>query len=417
MVLVVITKVVITQVPTTSNPGRNKTYTFPYVTEYKSESSWANLTSKGSIKFPKNIWVTDENGNKINLGGGVGGANNNLPVNATYGTQPPLFLRGDKINIFAGYGYFDSTGKPKIVTNQIPSDYITKVTPKLPIELELEDNMYLCKQVLCPNKNWGTLSMEQIVSELIDLANQQFPKSNLLFKNSLGIFTNVGNFRTQNETIAQVLNRLQKDYKIESFFRGNELFCGLITYYPNYGVEHNFVFQKNIISDQLQYTRKDDIKIGLKAYSINKTELQTTTKSGKKRTSKKRLEVFVGTPAANDGQIRTMYFWDVQTAAELTKMATQSLGKLNYEGFRGKFTTFGLPLVVQGDRVNLIDNILPERTGKYFVKSVDYSGGFSLGLRQEIEVELRIDNAIINNDGTKSPSIESDINNGSFAGI
>ena len=417
MVLVVITKVVITQVPTDANPNRNKVYTFPYVTEFKSESSWANLTGKGSIKFPKNIWVTDENGNKINLGGGVGGSNNNLPVNATYGTQPPLFLRGDKINIYAGYGYFDSTGKPKIVTNQIPANYITKVTPKLPIELELEDNMYLCKQVQCPNKNWGKLSMEQIVSELIDLANQQFPTANLVFKNSLGVFTNVGDFRTQNETIAQVLNRLQKDYKIESFFRGNELFCGLITYYPNTGTEHNFVFQKNIISDQLQYTRKDDIKIGLKAYSINKTELQTTTKSGKKRTSKKRLEVFVGTPQANDGQIRTMYFWDVQTAYELKKMATQALGKLNYEGFRGKFTTLGLPLVLQGDRVNLTDNILPERSGKYFVKSVDYSGGFSIGLRQEIEVELRIDNAIINNDGSKSPSIESEINNGSFAGL
>lgn len=390
MVLTCLTTVKITQKPNKDFPNRSKVYTMPFVTEYHSESSWSNLTAKGKIIFPKNVWATDEGGNKVNLGGGIGGGSNNLPIIAPYGNTSPILMRGDGIEIEAGYGYFDSNGNPKVVKNKIPCNWVTKVYNKLPIEVEFEDNMYLLKQTQAPNKNWGSLTMEQIIAELIPLVNNQFG-TNLTYDNSIGASTNLGNFRTQNETIAEVLNRLQKDYKIESFFINDTLYSGLITYYPNNTNNHQFVFEKNIIEDKMNYTRLDDIKLGIKAYSVNVSGTQTRTKDGRYKTQKKRMEAFVGTSNANDGQVRTMFFWDVKSEDDLKQKATDALNRIYYEGYRGTFTTFGLPFVKQGDTVEISSTRLPERKGKYFVKSVHYSGGFNIGLRQDIELDFRVD--------------------------
>ena len=51
--------------------------------------------------------------------------------------------------------------------------------------------------------------------------------------------------------------------------------------------------------------------------------------------------------------------------------------------------TFGIPYVRHGDNVDILDAIIPERNGRYKVKSVQYSGGV-IGLRQEIELDYLI---------------------------
>jgi hypothetical protein len=70
-------------------------------------------------------------------------------------------------------------------------------------------------------------------------------------------------------------------------------------------------------------------------------------------------------------------------------LAAAELKKYYYSGMRGKFITFGIPFVQQGDNINILDPILPERNGRYKVRSVRYSGGIT-GLRQEIEVDYLI---------------------------
>ena len=64
--------------------------------------------------------------------------------------------------------------------------------------------------------------------------------------------------------------------------------------------------------------------------------------------------------------------------------------RLKYEGFRGSFTTFGLPKVKHGDIVELIDKNLTERTGSYLVKEVKESNTNS-GQRQTITLDIRVD--------------------------
>ena len=43
----------------------------------------------------------------------------------------------------------------------------------------------------------------------------------------------------------------------------------------------------------------------------------------------------------------------------------------------------------QGDNVDILDDVLPERNGRYKVKAVKYKGGVG-GLRQEIHLDYQI---------------------------
>lgn len=398
MFLRCINKIVIQQVPDSKNttwPNRNKTFTFNKIHSFEVETSWSCLTDTAKVKFPKYFSVKDQSGLTVNFGSAPGGDINNQSITANFGNMAPLFLRGDKITIYSGYAYFDASGAAKYILNPLFDGYVTAINNKTPIELECQNAMYIFKQVQAPNKNWGTNTMEEIITSLVNLANS-IKGTN--FKFTPFASTNVGTFITHNETACQILERLQRDYKIESFFRNDfssgvnvpTLYSGLITYYPGFAQTFNFVFQKNIVSDSLNYTRLDDVKIGIHAYSVNKAELLTKTKSGRFKTKNKRLQVQVGTAKENDGQVRTMYFWNISSEAELTKKATQALQRFYYEGYRGKFLTFALPFVRQGDIVSMDDRFIPERMGDYFAKKVTYKGGEE-GNWQEIDIDLRVD--------------------------
>jgi hypothetical protein len=346
------------------------------VNDLEISSSWKNLTDTAKFIIPKNIIFKTKDGKSYDLSG--------KGKNITAGTHAPFILRGDRISIEAGYWFYDADGiEQRPPTTTIFNGFISKVKIKIPIEIECEDNMWLLKQTTAPNKVFkGTL--ESMVEELIK------PLGFGLVKHPQGITTNVGVFRTQDETIGEVLDRLRKDLRIESWFRGNNLHCSSIVYFPNEIADPQqvFEFQSNIIDDSLDYSRVDDITLGANAISVNKVELTGTNADGKSKTKSKRLEAFVG---KKGGEVRTLYFFDVKTEAELKKMGEERLRRFYYEGYRGSFTTFGEPFVKHGDIIKLRDKVLPEREGAYFVKSVKRKFGVSDGYRQEIEIDIRSD--------------------------
>jgi hypothetical protein len=290
-----------------------------------------------------------------------------------------------------------------LTSSTIFKGYISAVSSKKPVVIDCEDNMWKLKQIIAPNKVFpaSKYKLEGILKEL--MADTPFTVNTLTD-------TSFGDFRTQNETICEVLARIRKDFHFESYFRGDELRCGALVYIEADAISDGkkvFRFQDNIVSDELEYKRKDDINLSAIAYSINKNELSTTTKKGKKKTKRERLEVlvssrngaFIRTPrkpgtkadyAPNTaGERRTLYFWNVSTLDELGDLAEKELTKYYYTGFKGKFTTFGIPYVRQGDNVDILDAVLPERNGRYKVKSVNYTGGTG-GLRQVIQLDYLI---------------------------
>jgi len=403
----VLSKVTFYQQPTTNFKTRNKTIVYDFCHDYKVKSSWGDLTDDGEITLPKNVSYKDEFGNPY--------SSNGINVNiGGFSSTVPLYLRGDKVIIQSGYSYYNKAGNEVNTLQTIFTGYISEVTSKKPFVLKLEDNMFILKQHQAKGGNNNFFSgskytVEKMLSEMISNAG-------LPFTVNTTTETLLGDYRAEG-TICQVLADLQKKYGFEAYFRNNELRCGSIVYYPKddgnitpTGIPTypKFDFQQNIISDDLQYKRKDDIV--LSAVCKNTIEEMTgkTTKDGKQKTKKTRLEVLItfqngsatptiiiGTkdnplPVNKGGERHEFTFLGAKTTDDLIKLGTEKLTHYYYTGFKGKFTTFGIPFIQFGNYIDLIDEVLPERNGRYVVKSVEYSGGID-GLRQEISLEYKIE--------------------------
>jgi hypothetical protein len=385
-----ITNITVSQQPSVSFPNRKTVLNFDFVNEFECSDSWRDLTNKGKLVLPKNLYFRDQynriqplRGTNINIGG--------------FSSNAPLLLRGDKVKIVAGYKYFNSAGREITDTSILFNGYISKVNSKIPIECELEDNMWLLKQIPVVTHTFSkTDSLSTILAFILQGTGFTF---NALTE------TTFGAFQVGNESACQVLQRMQKTFGFESYFRGNELRSGAIIYIPGEGLTQNFFFQQNIIDDELEYVRKDDLTLSAVAHNYIEELTGKLTKDRQAKTKRTRLEVLITlrngvktvkqikkgdtVPANNEGERRTLFYPGAKTVDELANLAFAEIVKYYYTGLRGKFTTFGIPFVQQGDVANIQDPILPERNGLYKIKEVEYSGGVG-GLRQIISLDFKL---------------------------
>jgi len=353
---------------------RNKTFSFNFVNEIEIFSSWEHFTDTAKIIFPKKMYFVDENGVKNNFTG----------KNIYAGDTTPLIQRGDRITINLGYHYNSKTTIQKEFEG-----YITAVYNTTPITLECEDLMYELKKMQAPIKTYysNIWDVESMINDMIKLSGV---KTDIKVRQS--IKTKIGDFISGHETVAEVLANLRKKSHLNSYLRGTELRCSSIVYYPEDARNHIFSFQENIIEDNLQYSRKEDTNLHIRAYSVEKSEVETgqVTKKGKAKTTNKRLEVLVPDDSILTGETKTLYFYGIDNVTALKKEAEKKLNRYWFTGFKGKFVTFGLSSVRHGDHVKLIDKASPERNGNYLVKSVRKTFGVN-GYRQEIELDIRLD--------------------------
>ena len=403
-----VSRITITQVTTTPEwPVRNETFIFNFINEVDINSSWANLTDTCKVTLPKKVIVYDQYGTAVNLVG------KSLLGDSTVN---PLMLRGDKIKVELGYMYPTPTNPEIKELNTCFDGYITRINPRIPIVIWCEDRMYQLKQIKVKDYVYSNLvyNVQDMIQEML-LQQPETKDIVIVTGSSIGekIETNINDeFRTQDDTISSVLMRLKKEAHLNSYFRKveqsdgtfkDELRCSGIVYFPSDRVKSAFSFQRNIISDSLEYRRLDDIKIGAKCYSLNKSEVNNgTNKNGSPKTKRERLEEFAG---EKDGDLMTLYFWDIEKEAKkhfntpkptiaqqksiLKILGERELRKFRYTGFFGSFTTFGLPKVKHGDEVEIMDAILPERDGTYLVKGVHTNFGMG-GFRQDIELHLKL---------------------------
>lgn len=397
----VLSKITFVQQPSTSFPDRRATIIYNFAHDYKCSNSWRDLTDDGEITLPKNVKYQDKFGNRYN----TEGTNVNI---GGFSSIPPLFLRGDKVTIQWGYAYYDKAGNEISPLQTIFTGFITEVSSKKPFVLKIQDNMYVLKQhqAIGGNNNFfagSKYTVESMLAEMISNAG-------LSFSVNKTTSTSIGDFRVQSLTIAEVLSELQKLYHFEAYFRGDELRCGSFIYLESDAGPapyYKFKFQQNIISDDLEYKRKDDTVLSAIAKNTIEEETGQTTKDGHAKTRRIKLEVLVTfrngsdtptffvasktqpIPANEGGERRTFFFLGAKTTDELEQLAAAQLKKYYYTGFRGKFITFGIPFMQFGNNIDLIDALLPERNGRYKIRSVQYRGGVE-GLRQEIELDFLI---------------------------
>jgi hypothetical protein len=305
---------------------------FDFVNEVTIETSYENLTDTAKITIPR----------KLNFDG--------KPI--AVGVDS-IFKRGDSVKIELGYF-------PDLRT--VFTGYITKVSPKTPIVLECEDNMYLLKTTIIDKYSKTKVSLKQLLTDILGDVVE--------FKTLLDV--ELGSFRITNSSVSKVLDTLKSDYGFYSYFVDGVLNVGLASDASDtQTIEYKF--EENIIDDSsLEYQRSDDMRLKVKAVSLNSKD-------------NSKIEVEVGD---DDGALKTFYTQNA-TESALREFANLKLTEWKYEGFRGTFKTFGEPFIRHGDTAKLISDKFPEKNGLYEVVSVTRNFNTSEGYKQDIELGIK----------------------------
>jgi len=292
-------------------------YTFDFVHSIEIESSWDMLTDTCNILLPMNLKM---DGNKLRS----------------------MIAPGNPVSIELGYGE---------QLTRVFEGYIVGIRPKTPIEIHCEDGMYSLKQSAI-KKTIKSASLKKIVTECFSGIEVEYED------------VEIGTFVIDGLSPAKILEKLRESRGLHSFFRKGKLIIGK-TYNDATATTHTFGFYYNILEENLEYQRKEDMKLKVTAISNNPNG---TIK-----------EVKVGD---NEGEERTLNFYNIGSDA-LKKFAMAELNRLKYDGFHGDFTVFGDPVVFHGDIVTLEHPQESDKTGSYWVDKVVYKFGVD-GFRQTI---------------------------------
>lgn len=308
---------------------------FNFITEVMIDESWDKLSKTATIIFPRKLVFDGQ------------------PIATGQDINPELFKRGDPVTIRLGYNESNK---------EVFFGYVRKIHTTLPIRIECEDEMFLMKQTII-NTSFSSISLEDLLFEITDNVN--------IFSPIITAPMELGKFRITRSTPAQALEFLRSKYHIQSFFRERQLYVGL-AYVPELRVDKEFDFRKNIIQNNLEYVRADDLRIRIEGISIDKNN--------------QKIKATAGDP---DGDIRTFNYYNL-TQTTLQERIDAALEKVKYEGYRGNFTTFGEPILRQNDAVVFTDDKLPDNNGTYLIKGVERRFG-QAGYRQVIYPDVRIE--------------------------
>ena len=267
------------------------------------------------------------------------------------------FKEGDKVEVLLGY---NNKNEKRF------SGFIRRVKMGIPVELECEGYGYQLYDVIF-NKTYQNVSVKQLLKDLtagteIKLSDEipDIPLKNVRFKNATGI---------------QVLEYLKKEISLAVYFNFDELYVGTM-----FGKVQKRVKVKigwNTVSDDDFQKRKvdKDVKIVVKEKD-QKGEVKKTKSDLQKYSDEKTVKIKADIPANFLKEI-------------VNRLQTQE----NYKGYEGNIQLFLVPYVNKGMVIELDGGMYPEKTGDYFVQSVQGEFGMSGG-RQTVQLGF-----IMNTDG------------------
>jgi len=307
---------------------------FNFANNIEITSSYNLLTERASVVVPKKIKYTDSEGNDLAVG------------------PEAIFKRGDDCSISLGYDQNTQT---------VFTGYLSGIKNKYPLEFSCEDDMYKLKQ------NNYTFSLKNpSLSELLEVIIPEDVSYELTSE------FNLGDIRVTNASTAEVLDSIRKKNGVYSFFRDTNLYVGLAVV-PELQNTVRFTFFRDIINgDGLTWVNEDERKIKVKAISI--------------KPDNTRLEAEAGD---SSGEVRTLYFYNIDNVADLQAIADAQVNELRYSGFVGDFTTFMTPRVNHGDIIELVNPQIPEKNGAYLVDKVVTTCGMNGG-RQKISIKQKV---------------------------
>ncbi len=238
--------------------------------------------------------------------------------------------------------------------------FVKKISPKVPVEIHCEDNMWKLRQNNII-KTWEKTNVKEILQEVvkgtkIKLASNipDIPLDKWIINNANG---------------AQVLESFKKDLSLTSFINdAGELYCGL-QQLTNIGKTVVYDLNYNLVQNNLEFKSKEDRRIKVEYEYIDPK-------------TNKRDVVEVGDA---DGEKRSFKTSVVSDRATLEKMAAAQIEKLKYDGFDGDVESFLIPFATRGMKAKIIDDLHTNRSGNYFIKKVVTTMGLS-GARRKVSI-------------------------------
>lgn len=260
-----------------------------------------------------------------------------------------VFKENDKISISLGY---DGVNSKRF------EGFIKRVNMSIPVKIECEGYSYLLYDVIF-NKSYQNVTVKQLLTDVctgteIVLSSEipNIPLTNVRFKNATGI---------------QVLEWLQKECHLAVYFNFNELYVG--TQFGKKGKTVKLRLGWNTIKEDDFKQRIVDKNVRVVIREKNdKGEVKRSKSDATKYSNEKSLKIKAGIPA------------DL-----LKQIANRLQTKSNYNGYEGSITAFLVPTTNKGDVAEIDGYKYPDKSGRFFVESVEGEFGPGGG-RQKIQL-------------------------------
>jgi hypothetical protein len=299
------------------------------IIEVKINKSRRTLTNTAKITMPRNLKVLNGDINTI-------------------------IKRGSAVNIQLGY---DGN-----LTTRF-TGFVSQVNAQIPFTIDCQDTMWTLKQ----NSFTKTWKKGTKVAEIVKY---------IYTGRAAVVDLSIGGLLVVKQSTAQILDGLKK-FGLQCYF-GNDA-NGVNTLYVDFagavhgsGNEIFYNFYQNILDNKLDYKRKEDSRI--KVIGVSKLA------NGKK------IQLVTGD---NDGEIHTLNY-SYLDASQLQLIINAEIDTLKYEGFKGTFTTWGLPEIEPGDIAVLDNPLYPEQNGSYLTEAVEITFGAESGYRHEVTPERKV---------------------------
>lgn len=239
--------------------------------------------------------------------------------------------------------------------------YVSRINPKIPVEIECEDEAFNLKRSAVKPMAWKSV-------KLIDVLKYLFPE---VQANVYDITLSPFRIESSVKNAYEALDKIKNEFGFDIYFREGVLVAGLA--YSEVMDTVVLHLQKNAKADQLEFRRKDDIKLQIKAISLNSRNEKIEAEAGD-----------------SNGEIHTLHYYNL-TKAELQKIANEKVNTLKYDGYRGKVLCKGFPYTAHGMVAELINDLHPQLSGKYFLDAVSITYNGSSGYSRQNELGRRAD--------------------------
>jgi hypothetical protein len=263
--------------------------------------------------------------------------------------QEYVFKEGDKISVSLGY---DGKNSKRF------EGFVKRVNMGIPVKVECEGYNYLLYDVIF-SKTYRNVTVKQLLTDLcagtkivVSPEIPHIPLQNVPFRKATGV---------------QVLTWLRQQCHLAVYFNFNELFVG--TQYGKKGKTVKLKLGWNTIKEDDFNQRFVDKTVQVVIHEKNdKGEVKKTKADVERYGNQHEVKIKAGIPADLIKQI-----------------ANRLQTKKNYNGYEGSLTCFLEPATNKGDIAEIDGYKYPEKSGRFFVESIEGEFGPGGG-RQKIQL-------------------------------